>query len=178
MAHRLVPLCTLKSTFLVCILKSIENHRLSPRSHPFTLSAWCPTWGSRDVHLLEILALKNSNCQLSRGWHIAEREANIPQVLETQCTLYTSTLSHLIVHFDWLDVLPLLDGLGQVDHAQGHLHLSDLVVLGKSVIVKYGEDQRLVESLAIWKLERVCYYHRARCLWQTTYLPVWRKMFH
>ena len=92
-------------------------------------------------------------------------------------------VSYLIVYFDRLDVLPLLDGLRQVHHAEGdlskrrffelydsffynstfpgnlwelvvaHLDLPDLIVLGESVVVEDGEDQRLVEGLAVGDLD-------------------------
>ena len=39
---------------------------------------------------------------------------------------HLTQFSHLIVNFDRLDVLPLLNGLGQVHHAQWYLHLTDL----------------------------------------------------
>ena len=34
--------------------------------------------------------------------------------------------TYLVIHFDGLDVFPLLDGLCEVHHAQRHLHLPDL----------------------------------------------------
>ena len=61
---------------------------------------------------------------------------------------------YLVIHFDGLDVFPLLNSLCEVHHAQRHLHLPDLeqdvgngnlgrciqqtylVMLGESVIVK------------------------------------------
>ena len=52
-----------------------------------------PTWSSRDVHLLEILALKYSNSQLSRGWHVAKREAYITQVLANNISSNNNLIS-------------------------------------------------------------------------------------
>ena len=34
--------------------------------------------------------------------------------------------TYLVIHFDGLDVFPLLDSLCEVHHAQWHLHLPDL----------------------------------------------------
>ena len=65
--------------------------------------------------------------------------------------------TNLVVNFDRLNVFPLLNGLGQVHHAQRHLHLADLVMLGKSVIVKDGENKRLVKSFTVWKLKNNLY---------------------
>ena len=63
--------------------------------------------------------------------------------------------TYLVIHFDGLDVFPLLNSLCEVHHAQRHLHLPDLqqeegqwvmatlvyegtylVMLGESVVVK------------------------------------------
>ena len=60
--------------------------------------------------------------------------------------------AYLVIHFDGLDVFPLLYSLCEVHHAQRHLHLPDLeqegvmatsvyegtylVMLGESVVVK------------------------------------------
>ena len=46
---------------------------------------------------------------LSTSWYIAQGKADVPQVL--------------VVLLVALDVLPLVDGLGQVHHAQGDLDL-------------------------------------------------------
>ena len=63
--------------------------------------------------------------------------------------------AYLVIHFDGLDVFPLLYSLCEVHHAQRHLHLPDLaqegswqpwciqqtylVMLGESVVVKNCE---------------------------------------
>ena len=51
-----------------------------------------------------------------------------------------------------LQVLPLLDGLAQVDGVHGDLHLTDDVVLGEAVIVEHGHAHRLPSQLLVGHL--------------------------
>jgi hypothetical protein len=58
---------------------------------------------------------------------------------------YLSTLP-----FDTLQLSPFLDRLCQVNLAEGHFHLPDLVMLRESVEVEDGEYQGLVHCIGIW----------------------------
>lgn len=51
--------------------------------------------------------------------------------------------------FDALQLAPLLDRLGQIDLAQRHLHLADLVVLRETVEIEDRKHERLVHRLGV-----------------------------
>lgn len=55
---------------------------------------------------------------------------------------------------DALQFSPLLDGLGQIDLAEGHFDLADLAVLRESIKVEDGKHQRFVHCVGIWKALR------------------------
>ena len=52
-----------------------------------------------------------------------------------------------------------------------HLDFANLVVLGKSVVVKDSENQSLVKGFAIWKLKYYCFiFHLSRNYLKEFYL--------
>ena len=135
-----------------------------------------PTWGSGDVHLLQVLTLQDAHSQLARGWHVAKRETNITQVLQYwwlasgkhRLELWWSPPDRPL----WLIVCPSIPQWSEPGppcreepsphrSTQNQMNLRDpgwpgqrsyLVMLGKSVVVKNGKNQRLVKGFAIWKL--------------------------
>ncbi len=52
-----------------------------------------------------------------------------------------------------------------------HLDLPDLIVLGESVVVEDGEDQRLVEGLAVGDLDFQNNYFKKTFLGNMRHLP-------
>ena len=43
-------------------------------------SSFLPTRESADVHLLEVLSLEDDDGELSRVWHVTQREADVAQL--------------------------------------------------------------------------------------------------
>ena len=85
---------------------------------------WCPSsWGSytpgSPLSTSPRLARSEERNRYHPGTTIVStwRQANIK---------YDWDVLHLIVDFNWLYVLPFLNGLSQVHHAERHLHLTDL----------------------------------------------------
>lgn len=68
---------------------------------------------------------------------------------------WDATPTHLSAFaLDADQVLPFLDGLGQVDHHQRHFDLADLIVLRETVKVVDGEHQRLGHGVGVRHLQK------------------------
>lgn len=73
-------------------------------------------------------------------YSIEKRPLSICFALNTDLSSFT---------LDRLQFSPFFNGLRQIDLTQRHLHLADLIVLGKSVEIEDGKHQRFIHCVCV-----------------------------
>ena len=89
---------------------------------------WCPSsWGSYTPGSPQSTSQRLARSEERNKYHPGTAIVNtaVRNIIKS-----LGWAVHLIVNFNWLYVLPFLNGLGQVHHAERDLHLTDLTPRG------------------------------------------------
>ena len=89
-------------------------------------------------------------------------------------TSYDWDVLHLIVDFNWLYVLPFLNGLSQVHHAERHLHLTDLPT---TTIIRFPARLTILPGHA-WKICRSQKWQKPASCQRFRYMEAAILIFH